>query len=547
MKDFTTKIYHFALHSIQYITLFLTLLLFLGSFLFTCYAEDMTSQQVLTRVDNPFVNIGGSVLFCILLLSISALWAKQTAPRKTILLFGTLAWVCIIGCILILFSKTVPAADAMSVYSAAEALANGDTSVIHPTDSYLSYYPQQVGLMAFLELLCRIWNLLGISMPAYHFIKGVYVLLLCLAVFFQYKSVHAFWENDTIDCIYLLLVGTNLPLIMYSSFVYGEIPSFAAFSVGMYLLIRFLQHVTLDIHAFASPQAVSGKRSVFGWGVSSLFFLTLSVMLRKNSLILIIAVVIVLLLEALKNKKSTILLLALLCVVSSFLVLPFVQKTYEIRSGNFLKTGVPTMSYFAMGMQEASRGNGWYNGFNIDTYQNTGMDTDLTNELSQQAIQERLAYFKQNPGYAIQFYWHKHLSQWSDGTYASRQATLATFGGRNDFFNRLYDGDLSVFYIEFYNIYQSVLYLGALLFCLSQCFRKQIQHLQKQKETAISSNTLTLYIWLIGVIGGFLFHILWEANSRYIFIYGLLLMPYAAYGLSLLRLFFSRNTTDGMR
>lgn len=543
MRDFTNKIYQFSLKSIQYITLFLTLLLFLGSFLFTCYANDMTSQQVLTRVDNPFVNIGGSIVFCILLLILSAFWSKQTAPRKRILLFITLGWICIMGCILILFSKTVPAADAMSVYSAAEALANGDTSVIHPTDSYLSYYPQQVGLMAFLELLCRIWNLLGISMPAYHFIKGIYVLLLCLAVFFQYKSIHTFWENDTIDCIYLLLAGTNLPLIMYSSFVYGEIPSFTAFSVGMYFLIRFIQHVNEDTQASFSLPALKRNRYIAICGVSSLIFLTLSVMLRKNSLILIIAILIVLLLEGFKNKRASILLLALLCAICSFSILPLVQKTYEIRSGNFLKTGVPAMSYFAMGMQEASRGNGWYNGFNIDTYQNSGMDTELTNELSQQAIQERLDYFKQNPGYAIQFYWHKHLSQWSDGTYASRQATLATFGGRNNFFHSLYDGAYSIFYIEFYNIYQNILYLGALLFCISQCFGKHMQHLQKQKETAISSNNLALYIGLIGVIGGFLFHILWEANSRYIFIYSLLLMPYTAYGLSLIRLFFTRNTT----
>ena len=43
---------------------------------------------------------------------------------------------------------------------------------------------------------------------------------------------------------------------------------------------------------------------------------------------------------------------------------------------------------------------------------------------------------------------------------------------------------------------------------------------------------LPLYLGLIGVTGGFLFHIIWEANSRYIFLYSLLLMPYCAMGLS---------------
>lgn len=522
MKHFTDKLYNLSLHSVRFLTLFLTLFLFLCGFLFTCYVENMTSQQVLTRFDNPMGQIFGCAIFGAILLGASLFIAKRTAHLKQILLYATFGWILLSGCILILFSKTVPAADAMSVYASAEALAAGNTSVIHPTDSYLSYYPQQVGLMLFLELLFRIWNLFHISMPAYHFIKGIYVILLCTAVLFQYKTVHLIWKNDTTDCIYLLLAVTNFPMIMYSSFVYGEIPSFTALSIGMYYLYTLFK-------------SIAANRGILRCGALSLLFLTLSVMLRKNTIILIVAVVIVLLLEWLRSKRHMLLLLAVLCTLSAMTILPLVQKTYELRSGSYLKTGVPPMSYFAMGMQEADRGNGWYNGYNINTYQNNGMDTARTNEASKQAIQERLTYFQQNPGYAARFYWHKHLSQWADGTYASRQATLATFGGRQDLFNRLYDGDFSKYYIGFCNIYQNILYLGAFLFCLIQCFGKYLTAFRDKKETATHSQHLPLYIGLIGVIGGFLFHIIWEANSRYIFIYGLLLMPYAAQGLQLLQ------------
>ena len=177
------------------------------------------------------------------------------------------------------------------------------------------------------------------------------------------------------------------------------------------------------------------------------------------------------------------------------------------------------MSYFAMGMQEASRGCGWYNGFNIDTYDATGMDSAAANEISRQAIQERLSYFREHPGYAADFYVRKHLSQWADGTYASRQATLATYGGRSEFFQEVYDGSLSSAYIEWGNAWQNVLYLGTLLFCVSA--------VRRRREGA---DSLYLYVGLIAVLGGFLFHILWEANSRYIFLYSLMLMPYCAAG-----------------
>ncbi len=525
MRIFGEKIYDICLKFLQIIVMVLTAFLFVGGFLFTCYAENMETQQVLTRWDNPLWNVLGCVILLGVLGIVTFLIAKNAGKWKKLLLMVTLGWIILVGVVLILFSKTVPAADAMSVYAAAEALAGGDTSVIHPTDSYLSYYPQQVGLMAFLEVLFRIWNLFGISMPAYHFVKGIYVLLLCAAIVFQYKSVHLLWKNDVVDCLYLLLAGANFPMIMYSSFVYGEIPSFAAFSVGLFYLLKFR---AISGHGFlANTEATAPQPSAIvskiPTAACSVLFLALSVMLRKNSLILIIAVLLVLTLEWLKSKRHALLLLAVLCAISSFGILPMVQKSYELRSGNTLKTGVPAMSYFAMGMQEASRGNGWYNGFNINTYQATGMDTEQTNEISKQAIAERMAYFRSHPGYAVNFYFHKHLSQWADGTYASRQATLATFGGRHEIFKSLYEGKLSSYYISYCNTYQNVLYLGAFLFCLCQ--------LLLSRHSSRLTN-LPMYIGLIGVLGGFLFHIIWEANSRYIFVYGLLLLPYAAKGLS---------------
>lgn len=513
MKRLSQKIYHLSLGSVQFIVLFLTVLLFGSNFLFTCYAENMETQAVCTGWDNLLLNLLGGFFLCIFLVFVASFVAKRGVKCKKLLLFVTLGWILALGAILILFGKTVPAADAMSVYGAADSLAKGDTSVIHPTDSYLSYYPQQVGLMAFLEILIRIWNLLGINVPAYHFIKGIYVLLLCVAVLYQYKSVHLLWENDTTDCLYLLLAGSNLPMIMYSSFVYGEIPSFTAFSVGLYFLLLFIKNPSLLFP-----------------GSFSLLFLTLSVMLRKNSLILIIAVCLVLLLEWVRSHRHSLVLLATLCAMAALLILPCVQKGYEIRSGSYLRSGVPAMSYVAMGMQESSRGQGWYNGYNINTYQACSMDTALTNDLSRQSIRDSLSHFREDPGYAIYFYAKKFLSQWTDGTYASRQATLATFGGRRPLFQRIYEGDLSAFYIQYCNLYQNVIYLGVLLFCIAPYCRKR----NRFRHTG-----LPLYIGFIGVIGGFLFHMIWEANSRYIFIYGLLLLPYAAWGLNLLSNTFS--------
>ena len=543
------------------LTLLLSMLLFAGSFLTTCYADNMETQQVLLRPDNPLWNLlelaGFGLLFCGCLYLYEKIGEKF---RRGLLVF-TLTFVFGLGILLILFGRTVPAADALSVYNAAAEWILGNTDIIHPTVSYLSYYPQQIGLMAFLELLLRIWNLTGLSVPAWHFIKLVYVCLLCGAIWFQYLSLQYLWPENykKISCCYLVLVCCNLPMIMYSSFVYGEIPSFAALSVGWYLLLRLLG---------------SSSRILFT-GFGSILFLTLSVLLRKNSLIPVIAVLLVLLFEALRPGRNGkmrlgLLIMAVCLAVTSVGILPLVQKCYEKKAGNTLSSGVTAMSYLAMGMQEASRGCGWYNGFNIDTYDTAGMDTALANEISRLAIDERLAYFLEHPGYTADFYLHKHLSQWADGTYASRQATLATYGGRSAFFKEVYEGSLSGGYIEWCNAWQNVLYLGVLVFCIGSLKKRResraaghmdghtadqmaehtagctadhmAEHTTGRTADRIVGHTagrtadrpgtdhLYVYVGLIAVLGGFLFHTFWEANSRYIFSYSLLLMPYCGAG-----------------
>lgn len=517
MNSAYTKIYNFAFTFIRILSVIFTGMLFVSAFFSTCYALDMTSQKVLTRWDNPILSVIGMAVFGAVLFALISFFSKNAKKRIKILLLLALAWCLMAGAALILFSKTVPAADAMSVYSIAECLARNDTSVIHPFESYLSYYPQQVGLVAFFEILIRFWNLLPIGLPAYHMIKCLYVILACVCVVLGYMIVHLLWNNERKDVCYIALAAFNFPFIMYTSFVYGEIPSYTALLAGIYFLLRLLRTAT--------------RQSMPDFLLSLLFF-TLSVFLRKNSLIVIIAVVIVALLQAVRDKRAMLAIFACLCAILSVTVLPLTQKYYEHRSGNSISSGVTATSYFAMGMQESSRGNGWYNGFNFDTYQISGMNSEIADAISREAISERVEYFKENPGYALSFYLHKYLSQWADGTYASRQATLATFGGRRAFWDSVYTGRYSVIYIEYCNIYQNILYFGILVFSAKELRRHHKAKRHADLSTRKPLAELPLYIGLIAVFGGFLFHTIWEANSRYIFLYGMLLMPYAASGLT---------------
>ena len=518
MNVFLQRLYSFSYRFIQLCSLILIFILFAGAFVCTCYSDNMETQLVLTRWDNPLSNLAGAAVFLLVLGGICHILFRRSASSLKLLRIFTLFWCAGLGGILIIFGRTVPSGDPYSIYSIAEAMAAGNTSVIDPTTSYLSYNPHQIGLTAFYEILIRIWNLLPFDVASYHFIKCINVVLLCVIVYFQEQTVHLLWKNEKTDCIYLLLIGANLPFIMYSSFFYGEIPSFAAASVGFYYLLKLL----------STGDSIS-------YIVFAVLGLSLSVMLRKNNLILLIAALIVIVAEWVKTRRHNLLIVGVIGTICSLSILPLVVKNYELRAGSRLSSGSPAISYIAMGMQESTRGNGWYNGFNFVTYQESGLNTELATERSKQAISERLQYFKDHPGYAVDFYLYKHLSQWADGTYASRQATLATYGGRSSFFQSLYEGSLSSTFISYCNTYQNILYLGALI-----CFILLWREWHKKRSVP----TLHLYLCSIAVIGGFLFHVLWEANSRYIFLYSLLLLPYTAKGLSSLIIHFSAKDSE---
>jgi len=507
-------IYKAGLETVRFLTLLLMGGLTLCSLFWGYYAEDMITQRSIAhREPLPLHLAGLAVLLFLLFLTLKL--CRPTGRRGNFLLAVALGWICLCGLFLVFCGRSIPSADSASVYTIARALASGRTEVIHPTDSYLSYYPQQMGLVAFYEIMIRLWDLLPIPYAAHYALQCVNVGMACAIVFFQYKTICLLSPGkDGAAACYLFLAMLNAPLLFYTSFVYGEIPSFAFLSGGIYLLLVYF--LDQDLPPKWRHAALSG----------SLLLLVMGVALRKNSLIVVIAVVITVLWECLRKHKRSLLLYALLLTLSSAAVLPAIQRIYEYRAGNVLSSGVPALSYVAMGMQESSRGNGWYNGFNFTTYADSNLDQAAANQVSKKAIAASLSAFRNDPVYALEFYGKKFLTQWTDGSYFCRQATLQHSDGRVGIVESLYTGSLSRPFNHYCDLYQLLIYGGALI-CLLW--------MRKPEDTAEDTlPSLLPYTGMIAVLGGFLFHMVWEANSRYIFPYFLLLLPYAAQGLGIL-------------
>ena len=178
--------------------------------------------------------------------------------------------------------------------------------------------------------------------------------------------------------------------------------------------------------------------------------------------------------------------------------------------------------YVAMGMQKGEGAPGWSNGYILHNYWGeSDFDAEASTAMAIQDIGASVDGFVQDPLYAVRFYTEKFTSQWNDPTYECFAMTHINGSARGPVANSMFDGKLHTLMTWFMNEYQSLIFIGVFFWLLFSFWLKK----------GLEDHTL-----LITIIGGFLFHMLWEAKGRYILPYFVMMLPMAAVGLSQLTL-----------
>lgn len=196
-------------------------------------------------------------------------------------------------------------------------------------------------------------------------------------------------------------------------------------------------------------------------------------------------------------------------VVNSFLA-------YKI--GQPMQSGISSWAYIAMGLQEGNRADGWWNKYNSTSYLENDCDTDKQAKEAKQYIQERLDYFVYDWRYAVQFMGHKLASQWNNPTFQcfwvvnKQQSNIE----QPEWIKRMYSVRGQNFFSKILNLLQFMVLMGSLLFCVFDTSRIKNGWIMLQ----------TIFV------GGFLFHIFWEAKCQYTLPYFMLLVPLAVKGYS---------------
>ena len=244
-------------------------------------------------------------------------------------------------------------------------------------------------------------------------------------------------------------------------------------------------------------------------------FMGLAYATRNVLLVVWIAMVIMQILVLLRSKKWQ--GLPALCVVLAVMLLGKTTLCHmaEGQLDREYGSGAPYVLWVAMGMQEnpdALKGPGTYNDYNLDTYLQAGYDSIEAAEVAKGDIRQCLAKWQEDPVAAVTFLKEKLLIQWIEPTYCSFNQTRYQYRPQG-WVEDLYTGQANERALAFLNRFQGMVYLAVFGYYLRIL-------LGKLKGVQVLPGIIFL--------GGFFITILWEAKSRYVYPYIVMILPSAA-------------------
>lgn len=468
-------------------------------------------ESVIYHYDDVFINFIMLAFFgmiCFLILP----KLKRLSLKQEMILISI--WTIFIGCFWVNSSMVAPTYDSAYVVEYAKQFAKDNYAGME--EVYLKEFPYQLGYVFLVELLTKIYTALFGEPTTTIYIQKMNVVFLALIYDGIIFLNHVVFEEKKIRNMTFLLLFFCTQSIISCTFTYGIIPAFA-FSVWA---------IALEVLYF--------KKKRFWLGLLSAISLMFAVMFKNNNYIVMIAMLIIAFVQIIKEKFSfQRLAYMMISAVLALGILPAVTSYYEQKSHISLGDSVPYISWISMGMCESTRAPGWCNAlYTTMKFEELGMNAESMKEYSEDLLQERLTYFKENPQYRKDFFYRKFTSQWNETSYQSIWNNLVReqyqLKGK---FAELFcykQVDSLKAYMDFY---AQLIFFGCLLAVLA-CFRNK--------------NFFAVAMPLV-ILGGVLYHLLSEAKSQYALPYFILMIGVSAYGLCLAYDAFSRKMQSSVR
>lgn len=465
---------------------------------FNMHADMETARY---RWDNPLLTV---VLGAAFLGAIYYLWKKE--KKASFYRNMMLVWIVAISLFFVWIFQCDATCDGVTISGIVKNFMIGNYQAFEKGE-YLYRYPFQIGFALMLEIAYRIFGI-----ENYFAFQVINILAVTVMLWRLYVITGILFEDEKIQALEALLSMGMLPLFLLTTFIYGDFPGFCLGMMAIEQMLRYEK--TKDV-----------RRILYAGG-----YLAVGIVMKTNINILVVAMVILvilkLLLEKMDRKKVLLSLAAVLVAVAlSQLGISLVNAFYANRAGlEEMPKGVPKVAWIAMGFQEADEAAnacGWYNGFNWNVYEACDYDRELTTQVCMESIKDDLGLFFIDQGYTLEYFYKKFTSTWNAPSFQSilkcEWGSRVTGAMTPGAIFLVYGGGHDVLF-EIMNAYHFLIFLLTGI-CLVGYRRKW---------------TLGSAYLLLNIFGGFLFHLIWETQSRYILLYFVMFLPFAAAGLKLL-------------
>ena len=406
-------------------------------------------------------------------------------------------------------SVTIPYADSEQLIVIANEMNSGN-ELSEYCRNYISYYPQQIPLIAFIALIFKIFGTTNFVILQYlNIIANVFTVI---GLYFITRNLSK--EDKWSKILFFILSLSFIPMIMLVTFVYGDFLGLPFAVWAVFWAIKY------------------EKNDKIRDGIISGILLLIACMLRMNYIIFAIAIDIYWFISLLDKKERSkkeilikigvLILFVLIITIPNSIIKNIFVKKYDLST----EKSFSTIPYLYMGMSEGEYANGWYNNEIGDTVYHLMNDEEKeVLNLSEKVkidLKERMKYLLQNPVYTIRFYKDKIVTTWAEPTYEYK------------FYNTKWDENVN---IEEYFVANHI--LNGRFYNLSKIYQKALIFIIFIGAIAVVIINLKRlnkeYILLALVfLGGFLFHIMWETKSRYIIPYIIILIPISVIGIDVI-------------
>lgn len=451
-------------------------------------------------------NVLRHLVFLAILLIVSVVLGKTVlrfSLRKLILIWFLIVF--IIGTWVIFTLELPPANDSYDIMAAARGILTGDFAMFEK-NGYMYRYPDQRGMVILCIVFIRVFGdncCLWLQEMNLIMVIGIVCELAFLC--------RLFFNSRKVIASVLIFLFSFIPLYMYALLVYGTIGGIF-FSLACVILC-----------------IIAKKKEKAFFYLPAALCMAFAYQIKANSLIWLIGIVIILLWSGIssfvsKSHKTglssivAIFVIVFMCVVSSIAS----GAVMERLTGIELSKGMPKSAWIYMGLMDNEDAPGAYNGHSVQLFEENDYDYKKTDAAAKENIVEICGYIVHNPVKSVRQFAKKISYQWNNPTFMciNNLESMSSLLNKNDlpgWFRSLIAGGGKRFITSWMNIVQTWILLFALMGIIV-LFRS---------ETGIWQILPCLIF-----IGGFAFHFFWEAKPQYTLPYFILLLPYAACGLS---------------